>query len=258
MKKALVIITIAIGVALVALLAYSIERSAWLLSLYEAVAVEGENTSGPALAMAAALVAELGAIALIVGEAAIGLVGNKDTAKRLARWAGFGLLLVLSLQSVAGLVAGYTRGGDRMLAELGAGSNRARFWVAAVALLLGNLTVPGLILALSKIAAILVGQLVLLPAASGATIPLAMPSYAYARPAEIPIATRICATCGASQAGEVCDKCGMVEMPEMPIAEGIKCPAYACPQCHQELTPAQYGAAKRWGACKTCRTNKGA
>lgn len=257
MRKALVIITAAIGVALIALLAYSIERSAWLLSLYEAVAVEGKDTSGPALAMAAALVAELGAIALIVGEAAIGLVGNKDTAKRLARWAGFGLLLVLSLQSVAGLVAGYTRGGDRMLAELGSGSDRARFWVAAVALLLGNLTVPGLILALSKIAAILVGQLVLLPAASGATIPLAIPSYAYARPAEVPAVTRICSTCGAPQAGHMCDKCGVVEMPEMPIAEGIKCPAYACPQCHQELTPAQYGAAKRWGACKTCRSTKG-
>ena len=180
MKKTLLAITTAIGVALVALLVYSVERSAWLLSMYEAVAVEGGDTSGPALAMAAALVAELGAIALIVGEAAIGLVGNERTARRLARWAGFGLLLVLSLQSVAGLVAGYTRGGDRMLATLGGGNDSARFWVAAVALLLGNLVVPGLILSLSKIAAILVGELVR-PGPSWAS---ATPSYSYSRPAE--------------------------------------------------------------------------
>lgn len=187
MKKTLLAITTAIGVALVALLVYSVERSAWLLSMYEAVAVEGGDTSGPALAMAAALVAELGAIALIVGEAAIGLVGNERTARRLARWAGFGLLLVLSLQSVAGLVAGYTRGGDRMLATLGGGNDSARFWVAAVALLLGNLTVPGLILALSKIAAILVGELVKLPPAPSY---YATPSYSYSRPAgpqDVPI-----------------------------------------------------------------------
>lgn len=180
MKKALTLITIVIGVALLALLAYSVERSAWLLALYETAATEGEDQSGPALAMAAALVAELGAVALIVGEAAIGLVANDRAAKRLGRWAGFGLLLVLSLQSVAGLVAGFTRGGDRMLATLGGGSDSARFWVAAVALLLGNLVVPGLILALSKIAAILVGELV----RAGPSWASATPSYAYSRPAE--------------------------------------------------------------------------
>ena len=60
MKKALTLITIVIGVALLALLAYSVERSAWLLALYETAATEGEDQSGPALAMAAALVAELG------------------------------------------------------------------------------------------------------------------------------------------------------------------------------------------------------
>ncbi len=183
MRKALLVITAAIGLALLALLVYSVERSAWLLSMYEAVAIEGKDTSGPAVAMAAALVAELGAVALIVGEAAIGLVANERAAKRLARWAGFGLLLVLSLQSVAGLVAGFTRGGDRMLATLGAGNESARFAVAAVALLLGNLVVPGLILALSKIAAILVGELVTLaPAESARSAPSL--NYAWARPAE--------------------------------------------------------------------------
>lgn len=104
-----------------------------------------------------------------------------------ARWVGFGLLRVLSLQSVAGLIAGYTRGGDRMLATLGSGNAPARFWVAAVALLLGNLVVPGLILVLSKIAAILVGELVTMPPASAL-------SYAWARPAapaQVPVSVEL-------------------------------------------------------------------
>lgn len=186
MKKTLLSITGVIGLALVALLAYSVERSAWLLSLYETV---GEGSYGPTLAMVAALVAELGAIALIIAEGAIGLLDHR-TARRLARWANLGLIVVLSLQSVAGLVAGYTRGGARMLDALGAGDSSARFAVAAVALLLGNLAAPALILALSKIAGLLVAAIVALPPSEPATRARrafgAMPSYARpAGPAEL-------------------------------------------------------------------------
>jgi len=240
MKKSLLVITTIIGVALIALLAYSVERSAWLLELYEAPKT-ADDGSGPALAMAAALVAELGAVALIVGEAAIGLVGHERTAKRLARWAGFGLLLILSLQSVAGIIAGYTRGGGRMLDTIGAGNNDARFAVAAVALLLGNLVVPGLILALSKIAALLVGQLVIMHPE---------PVLSYARTAVVE-----CLVCGAPNAGNECQECGKLNAAQMPILEGIKGIAYACPKCTRELSPAQFGAAKRWGYCKACKAN---
>lgn len=161
MRATLYTITSIIGAALLALLAYSIERSAWLLSLYELPTDEGKQ-----LALLAALVAESGAVALIVAEGSLSLL-NRDTARQLARWAHFGLVIMLALQSVAGLVAGYTRGGARLLDTLGSGEPIARFAVAAVALLLGNLAVPALILALSKIAALLVGQLVTLPAPAG-------------------------------------------------------------------------------------------
>lgn len=157
MKTTLLIITGIIGAALLALLAYSIERTAWLLSLYEVA-----NDSGTNLALMAALVAELGAVALIVAEGAMSLLDHY-TARQLSRWAHFGLVVVLALQSAAGLIAGYVRGGARLLDTLGAGDSLARFGVTAVALLLSNLAVPALILALSKIAALLVGRLVALP-----------------------------------------------------------------------------------------------
>ncbi len=161
MRATLYTITGIIGAALLALLAYSIERSAWFLSLYELPTDEGKQ-----LALLAALVAEAGAVALIVAEGSLSLL-NRDTARQLARWAHFGLVIMLALQSVAGLIAGYARGGARMLDTLGDGQPAARFAVAAVALLLGNLAVPALILALSKIASLLVAQIVSLPAPAG-------------------------------------------------------------------------------------------
>lgn len=161
MRATLYTIAGIIGAALLALLAYSIERSAWLLSLYELPTDEGKQ-----LALLAALVAEAGAVALIVAEGSLSLI-NARTAQKLSAWAHFGLVIMLALQSVAGLIAGYTRGGARMLDTLGDGEPVARFAVAAVALLLGNLAVPALILALSKIASLLVAQIVALPAPAG-------------------------------------------------------------------------------------------
>ena len=161
MRATLYTITGIICAALLALLAYSIERSAWLLSLYELPTEEGKQ-----LALLAALVAEAGAVALIVAEGSLSLIDWR-TARKLSRWAHFGLVIMLALQSVAGLIAGYARGGARMLDTLGDGQPTARFAVAAVALLLGNLAVPALILALSKIASLLVAQIVSLPAPAG-------------------------------------------------------------------------------------------
>ena len=187
MRATLYTIAATIGAALLALLAYSIERSAWLLSLYELPTDEGKQ-----LALLAALVAEAGAVALIVAEGSLSLL-NRDTARQLSRWAHFGLVIMLALQSVAGLIAGYTRGGARMLDTLGSGQAEARFAVAAVALLLGNLAVPALILALSKIAALLVSQIVLLPAPTGPSWLERLrtwwqrptPTVAWARPASV-------------------------------------------------------------------------
>ena len=161
MRATLYTITGIIGAAPLALLAYSIERSAWFLSLYELPTDEGKQ-----LALLAALVAEAGAVALIVAEGSLSLI-DRRTATSIRHWASGGLVVMLALQAVAGLIAGYVRGGARMLDTLGDGQPTARFAVAAVALLLGNLAVPALILALSKIASLLVAQIVSLPAPAG-------------------------------------------------------------------------------------------
>lgn len=186
MRATLYTITGIIGAALLALLAYSIERSAWFLSLYELPTDEGKQ-----LALLAALVAEAGAVALIVAEGSLSLI-DRRTATSIRHWASGGLVVMLALQSVAGLIAGYVRGGARMLDTLGDGQPTARFAVAAVALLLGNLAVPALILALSKIAALLVSQIVLLPAPTGPSWLERLrtrwqrpaPTVAWARPSE--------------------------------------------------------------------------
>ena len=187
MRATLYTITGIIGAALLALLAYSIERSAWLLSLYELPTDEGKQ-----LALLAALVAEAGAVALIVAEGSLSLI-DRRTATSIRQWASGGLVVMLALQAVAGLIAGYVRGGARMLDTLGDGQPTARFAVAAVALLLGNLAVPALILALSKIAALLVSQIVLLPAPTGPSWLERLrtrwqrpaPTVAWARPASV-------------------------------------------------------------------------
>lgn len=225
MKRILITIAGIISVALLLLLSYNIERSSWFLSLYEA-----SDGWGFGLAVAAALVGEIAAISLIVGEAAIALLQDEETAKRLARWAGFGLLILLAVQGIAGVVAGYARGAGRMLDTLGAGNTTARFTVAAVALVVGNLYVPVLILTLSKIAAILLQAILKMPA----------PMRAKLRPQMV-----------AANAKED----GGIVRASIPIPEGINSTidAYQCPGCSRALTPGQYGAAKRYGYCKECK-----
>src|SRR5688572_21979721 len=94
------ILTVAIGVnalALVALLGYSIERTAWLFDLFE---------DWTEAAVAAAVVVELAAVALLVGA---GALSHLDAAAR--AWANRALVAVLSVQALANLSAGYLRGG---------------------------------------------------------------------------------------------------------------------------------------------------
>ena len=246
MRATLYTIAATIGAALLALLAYSIERSAWLLSLYELPTDEGKQ-----LALLAALVAEAGAVALIVAEGSLSLL-NRDTARQLSRWAHFGLVIMLALQSVAGLIAGYTRGGARMLDTLGSGQAEARFAVAAVALLLGNLAVPALILALSKIAALLVSQIVLLPAPTGPSWLERLrtwwqrpaPTVAWARPSEPAVFQSEGFTTQSSQTNDT----ELAEMLPTVFADRT------CKYCNQAgLTPielARHGRArKRNGVC---------
>jgi hypothetical protein len=153
----------AIGVtalALTALLAYSLERTAWLFGQFE---------TWQEAAYAAAGVVELAAVALIVGASA--LAGLAPAARA---WANRALLAVLSVGALANLSAGYLRGGAATLAAFG--GDWAAYAVAAALWLCTNLAVPGLILCLSKLLEQLIAARVSLPAtaAQGADRPVAI------------------------------------------------------------------------------------
>lgn len=135
MRRRLVTAAVVTLLALVALLAYSLERTAWLFGLFE---------ESHGLAIAAAVVVELAAVALLAGA---GALAEMNAAAR--AWANRALLAVLSVQALANLSAGYLRGGQRTLAAFGDGW--AAYAVAAALWLVTNLAVPGLILCLSKL-----------------------------------------------------------------------------------------------------------
>jgi len=144
-RKLLIAATIATGLALIALLGYSIERTQWLFSLFE--------TWAPA-AWAAAIVVELAAVALLIGAGALSALDLQARA-----WANRALVAVLSVQALANLTAGYLRGGRQALLLFGASDVPlpwlgvdARYAVAAALWFAVNLAVPGLILCLSKLA----------------------------------------------------------------------------------------------------------
>lgn len=136
-KKLLITAIVVTSLALAALLAYSIERTAWLFGRFEDWA--------PA-AYAAALVVELAAVALIVGASAL---AHLDRAAR--AWANRALVAVLSVGALANLAAGYLRGGRATLAQFGSAAEWAPYGVAASLWLTTNLAIPGLILCLSKL-----------------------------------------------------------------------------------------------------------
>lgn len=135
----------ATGLALIALLGYSIERTQWLFSLFE----DWEPAT-----WSAAIVVELAAVALIIGAGALSLLDAQARA-----WANRALVAVLSVQALANLTAGYLRGGQQALGLFGANDVPlpwldvdARYAVAAALWFSVNLAVPGLILCLSKLA----------------------------------------------------------------------------------------------------------
>ena len=229
--KAIHVLAAALALALGALLVYSIERSAWLLALSES----GEN--GATLGLTAAIVIELTAVALILAEGVSELLHDERERQSLRRWAGIGLVTVLSLQGVANVVAGYVRGGGALLALL-EGNAYARFAVAAVGLLVSNLAVPVLLLVLAKLAAIVARRMLAewperTQERTHAHAP--MPTMAYARIADPP-------------AYPEPQPAGMNAVPE-----SIDATSNACPKCGASLDAARWRAARRWGHCKACK-----
>jgi hypothetical protein len=130
------------ALALLCLLGYSLERTGWLFSLFE----EDEY-----LPWAAAVVVELAAVALLVGAGALQHIEARA-------WANRALGVVLSVQALANLSAGYLRGDWATLGRFGEGW--AAYAVMATLWLTTNLAVPALVLFLSKLLERLIAALV--------------------------------------------------------------------------------------------------
>lgn len=142
-----------IGLALLLLLGYSLDRTSWLLSLYEAetpgTLAAWLHVSPLALGVAAAAVIEAGAVALIIADA----LGKLD--ERIALYVWVGLIVVLAVQGFANLLAGFLRGFQQPIAALtaqGVKSDTAQT-VAVAAWLVANVAIPLLIFVLAKLEA---------------------------------------------------------------------------------------------------------
>ncbi len=138
---------------LATMLAYSLDRTGWLLSLYERTIPDTPaawlGIPPHWLGFAAAIVVELGAIALVASESLI--TGDP----LLRRWASVGLAIVVAVQAAANLLAGYIRGfwaPHALLTSQPAGT--AAWWgafiVALLTWLIANAAAPALIFILSK------------------------------------------------------------------------------------------------------------
>lgn len=180
---------IAIGatvIALLLLLGYSLERTVWLFGLFE---------ESKELAVAAAIVVELAAVALLAGAGTIAKLDGKARA-----WSNRALLAVLSVQALANLSAGYLRGGHKTLWTLG--GDWAAYAVALVLWLVANLAVPGLVLCLSKLLEQMLAKIAVLPPKEETQRLGLRPALAHSKPvqtvsASIPVADGVCRYCGA-------------------------------------------------------------
>jgi len=224
-RQAILIGIIGISIALVCLLVYSFERTSWIFGLFE----QWEYA-----AYAAAGVVEVAAVALLIGAAAW---GQLDKERRL--WASIALQVVLSIQALANLTAGYLHGGYATLNLLRTDGQGAGYWaayvVASALWLVVNLAVPMLILCLSK----LLEGLISLYTSSEMAISTAVkikPALAQHAPHTI-------------EHVSVSTNPIVVAMPGM--SEPVR--DKACPRCGRQLTAGQMGAAKRYGYCKACK-----
>lgn len=225
---------LAIGVcalALLALLAYSLERTAWLFQQFE---------SWWLAAYAAAVVVELAAVALIVGASAIAGLDKSAQA-----WANRALFTVLIVQAFANLSAGYLRGGSATLAQFGSDVWALR--VTAALMVATNLAVPILILCLSKLTERLLSAP--LPATGETPVitvqaPAQMALQAPAR-AALPLET----SAPVARTRSVRRK-----RVTIPLHNDDGSARWPCPQCGAALASGRaVGAAKTNGGCKTCR-----
>ena len=254
MRRIPIIATLA---ALLGLLAYSLERTIWLFQRFE-VAAEP--------AIAAAVVVELAAVALIVSSGAL-----PPSARP---WGNRALLAVLSVQALANLSAGYLRGGRATLALFGAADDPSAYAVASTLWFVTNLAIPGLTLSLSKLLEHLITSALealperldaaeaprvvsdSTPAPQALFQALPLPALV-AEPAE---RLTLLAELFEAQAPQAVASDKALEPPTGPsdppsaALEPAEPPRYACPRCRAPLKSKQArGAAVANGHCPSCK-----
>ena len=247
MRRIPIIATLA---ALLGLLAYSLERTIWLFQRFE-VAAEP--------AIAAAVVVELAAVALIVSSGAL-----PPSARP---WGNRALLAVLSVQALANLSAGYLRGGRATLALFGAADDPSAYAVASTLWFVTNLAIPGLTLSLSKLLEHLItSALEVLPACLDARDE-ATPDYAPAAIATSPPIASVLEwqvlplkQIGTEPAARLELLAGFFEpqapasTPSTSVLDTPEPERYTCPHCSAVLASKQArGAAARHGHCPACK-----
>lgn len=241
--------------ALLALLVYSLDRTSWLLAQYElsqaGTLADWLGLSPLALGVAAALVIEVGAVALVAGDV---LALERSAIKR---YATAGLVVVLSVQALANLLAGFLRGYasvEQTLITHGASADVA-WWVAGLAWLLSSAAVPALIFILSKLAALVVR---LGMSASAGVVPETSDqrSEDAQERSDPPVATEPPRTAAP-----------MLSAPEIAPADQalvalsgqavIALNRYPCPHCRHGLASGRaVGAAKTNGYCQYCKAER--
>ena len=141
-----------ITMATLALMLYSLDRTAWIFMLYET-----GRPNAQLLGYIAAVVMELAVVGLIASEGAADALPIDAESRRVLRsWAARGLVMVLATQAVANLVVGFLRGAAALReALLAAGPDEGWQYHAlgGVIWLLANGLIPALIFGFSKMQA---------------------------------------------------------------------------------------------------------
>ena len=162
-----------ITMATLALMLYSLDRTAWIFMLYET-----GRPNAQLLGYIAAVVMELAAVGLIASEGAADALPIDAESRRVLRtWASRGLVMVLATQAVANLVVGFLRGGAALrVALLAAGPDEGWQYHAlgGVIWLLANGLIPALIFGFSKMQARIIRLLITVQPLAASAAPSAV------------------------------------------------------------------------------------
>lgn len=268
-RRGAISIAIVIIVALLALLVYSLDRTSWLLAQYElsqpGTLADWLGLSPLALGVAAALVIEVGAVALVAGDV-LALERSK-----IQRYATAGLAVVLSVQALANLLAGYLRGYASVRTTLQAhgASADAAWYVAGLSWVLSSAAVPALIFILSKLAAHVLRLALSAPRATTAE-PSDQRSEGAQERSVAPMANELPSAAAAALSAAVSgaddqalealsasleDERSTAQTPSAETVIALR--RHPCPHCGRALASGRaVGAAKTNGHCQFCKAER--